>query len=359
MRRISKKALVPFCMALTFAAAALEPAAAQNPFKNFENQLKQAKQQFQQAVRQPATQPASQPQAPPSQSQPAATAAQPAAAGQSADPTASLSDSDCCTPAAMQKYARQASFLDIVGIKLGMTPQQATAAVHAFDPKLKIDIVKARLDIPGVPEGQYPMIPLVAFAKKDLAGAGSDFIYIDFTTPPNPPLVASVRRDVGFPSGHPVLASTLLAALRKKYGQDNAVGMGVGRNWVYGPDGKLLQRQPTPDEFRCAQQITGTDPGIQLTLSGNQERAADVRWTQTPQDFFRSYEACIPFTIAEADGGLNASPSQQVFRLEVAIYSPAMLYASWRSTQEWLQAKAEAAQQKQEQAVQKNAAPKF
>jgi hypothetical protein len=43
----------------------------------------------------------------------------------------------------------------------------------------------------------------------------------------------------------------------------------------------------------------------------------------------------------------------------VGIESPALLYASWRSTQEWLEAKAEGVQIREQQSAEKSAAPEF
>jgi len=39
------------------------------------------------------------------------------------------SPGDCCSPAAMKQIATSLGFIDIVGIKLGMTPQEAVAAI--------------------------------------------------------------------------------------------------------------------------------------------------------------------------------------------------------------------------------------
>jgi hypothetical protein len=248
-----------------------------------------------------------------------------------------------------------------------MTPKEAFAAVHAFNSNLKIDIVKAKFDIPGVAEEQYPLIPRYAIAHTGpTITSGDDLIWIQFTTPPNPPLVESITREVMFPQGHPIFASTLLAGLRKKYGQENVPS---GANnlpvWVYGPDGKLLQRQLTQRERYCGM-ATPIYPNI-----FNNGMAPDITWDQYAKD--RSYSPsnsngypndarpeCIPFTFATTgDADLITSPKAQNFRVTVGIDSPALLYASFRSTQEWLEAKAEAAQRKEQQSVQKNAAPKF
>src|SRR6266566_9864349 len=60
-------------------------------------------------------------------------------------------------PDAMTKLARTVPHLDIVGIKLGMSPQEATAAIKAANPKLKIDLINTRLQRPGAQ--QFDRVP--------------------------------------------------------------------------------------------------------------------------------------------------------------------------------------------------------
>jgi hypothetical protein len=95
----------------------------------------------------------------------------------------------------MKKIAASDSFLDIVGIKLGMTPEQALAAVKAYNPKLKIDVINTRMEQPGV-EG-FTRVPRWVVAHTIGAGAPNFFadrngsaesIGIEFTMPPNPPM---------------------------------------------------------------------------------------------------------------------------------------------------------------------------
>jgi hypothetical protein len=269
-------------------------------------------------------------------------------------------DSDCCTSAAMQNFAKQASFLDIVGIKLGMTPQQAFAAVRAFNPKMRIDIVKNELDIPGDPNGQDPRIPHYAVAQTAASSStGSDIIVIEFTTPPNPPLVARISRGLVFPTGQSVLTSTLLDGLRKKYGQDQDTTGGTTIVWLYGPDGKLLERQLNDREKICS----SVQPGA--TTTGNLSTFSIVLDTNSKANGYavngspEITPACIPFTAASATNAYFNSPNAQNIQVTVGIESPALLYASYRSTQEWLQAKAASVQQQQQQAAKQRAAPKF
>jgi len=71
---------------------------------------------------------------------------------------------DCCSPDTMKHIAGSVGFIDIAGIKLGMTPEQAFAAVKAFNPKLKIDIINARLE-PGDAPGTFKRVPQFAVAR--------------------------------------------------------------------------------------------------------------------------------------------------------------------------------------------------
>src|SRR5215510_16598396 len=89
----------------------------------------------------PPTQPASQPQTP---TQPAS---QPQANAAGGVPTLD----DCCSADALKKIAAASGFVDIVGIKLGMTPEQAFAAVKAFNAEMKIDVVQTRMTTPDAP----------------------------------------------------------------------------------------------------------------------------------------------------------------------------------------------------------------
>lgn len=398
MRRARKFTWLPLFAVLTFAVAVVPmPVGAAGFFTNLGKQLEQAVQQVKQATQhQSPQQQSNQPQAPQSEPTSANTLS-------SADPTnASMSYSACCTPEAMKKYAKQASVHDIVGIRLGMSPKEAFAAIRASNPKLRIEVLKSWMQVPGIPESRYPKIPHYVLAHtvgtvtdayqlpdgRQLNGfyradTGSDVIQIEFTTPPNPPLVAKIVRTVMFPQGHPVYASKLLTALREKYGHENVLSSGsmgdTVRKWIYGPDGHLLRRQLTENERFCGG--TGADgvaglglptntPGS-LTVSGIYwDKYAKARGyspqgknTGYPDSAFYGYDyeavpTCIPFTIVTAEADF-VSPNTQNVQLSVSTESPALLYASYRSTQEWMEARAEAAQRKEQQSVKKNAAPQL
>ncbi len=286
---------------------------------------------------------------------------------------------DCCSPEAMKKVAASLGFIDIVGIKLGMTPQQAFTAVKAFNPNLKIDIVNGRLE-PGDAPGTFKRVPQFAVAHTvgrqanplspvpyTLADGSSDAIMMEFTIPPSPPLVGQIVRTVTFPEGQPVVASTLLGALEKKYGQE-IVAEAYTRAWVFDASGKLLTRRLTQPEHSCFSG-TGFDAfGYGSGIPGPAAPGAAVSDSPSPIDLSSTGAnlsrekglTCSALTFAMEYGiGEGTLPDTQMPSITVAIDSPALLYASRQSTRDWLQAQREAKARRQDDAAEQRSAPKL
>ena len=271
----------------------------------------------------------------------------------------------------MKKIGDSLAFIDIVGIKLGMTPQQAFTAVKAFNPKLKIDIINARLE-PGDAPGTFKRVPQFAVAHTvgaqanplspipfTLADFSSDVIALEFTTPPSPPLVGKITREVNFPQ--PVAASNLMDALRKKYGQDNYQG-GTGLVWVFDSSGKLLARRLTSSERGC---VPGSPfdglggmpgPGNLLTdFPTPINLASGTAGSLSPERGL----ICAPFTIVMNYGLGEGTPfDMKMPNMIVTIQSPALLYASSKNTHEWLQSQFDSRKKKADDDAQQRSAPK-
>lgn len=126
------------------------------------------------------------------------------------------------TPEATAKIAAKAGFLDIVGVKLGMTPKDALAAVKAhnaaviLEPKAKVEYEA----LPGVV--LMPVLASTQNASKSTDG-GSEYMGLLVTYPPNEAFVYGVWRDVSFgrPESRPTI-DYILTGLRKKYGPESA-----------------------------------------------------------------------------------------------------------------------------------------
>lgn len=217
--------------------------------EDFLERMRKAAEQLEQQQQRQRPQPLAQPQSQPSQS-PQAVSSQPAA---QAVPPPTWMD-DCCTPEATAKMAASAGFVDVVGVKLGMTGEQAMAALKAANPKFKIDVLRsparwdylARLtdDSSADPTKQW-VIGLQANAPF-VGSLVPETINVGMTTHPNQSLVYVVSRVITFQEGAMPTAENVLAGLRKKYGPESypvpaATGEGFPDvRWVFNTKGQLV-----------------------------------------------------------------------------------------------------------------------
>ncbi len=297
--------------------------------------------------------------------------AQPAAAPGPA--TSSVPSADCCTPEAMKKIASSLGYLDVVGVKLGMTPEQAFAAVKAHNPQLRIDVHHARLQHPTAPEGSFVRVPVWVIAHTLGRGSASNFalsdysleaIGLEFTTPPSPPLVAKIARLVQFPNEKPVLLNTLLEGLQKKYGPESGV-LSDNRVWAFDANGKPLTRYFTDAEKACDPGNWTWDLPNNIALTGGEPGdAGNIRLTPGEMDDahvqYERHAACLPFTFVAASGiGSSIAPNSPVTSMQVVLSSPALLRYSQQATHDWLQAELDGKLKQQRDADAKRPAPEF
>jgi len=324
----------------------------QNPIQAAKDAYNKAKQQAQQQKQQQQGQ--QKDQQPQSHDQAQNSAAQPAA-----PPDAGA---DCCTPEAMKKVAASLGFVDIVGIKLGMTPTEAVAAVKAYNPNLKIETLTARLEHPAGTPGNFVRVPqtisaYTANVRQDLGPV--EWIAMQFTMPPGPPLLAKVQRYTGFVSSQPVMASTLLQSLRKKYGQDNYSS--TAREWVYDSNGKLLTRVSN-EQGSCA--YDGFATPVPGSGSGPHpppgETGAQVNLSLTNAFLHEAGPDCVPLVWVEsANVGEGVPPNTQQTSMEVTMESGALMSMSRKATAAWLQAELDAKIKHDNDAAAGRSAPKL
>jgi hypothetical protein len=344
----------------------------QNPIKAAKDAYNKAKQQQQQEKQQQQGQQQNQQPQPQQQSrqpdqsqtaaaQPVTSTKAPAAQPASASPDAGA---DCCSPEAMKKVAASIGFVDIVGIKLGMTPEQAVAAVKAYNPNLKIENLTSRLEHPSGPLGNFVRVPhminaYTANTRQDLGPV--EWIAMQFTLPPGPPLLAKVQRYTGFLASQPVLASNLIESLRKKYGQANS----QGNMWVYDSNGKLLTRVGNPQEG-CAHDgmATGVAGGGSGPHPPPGETGVGVNLNNTSnsQLYFlpEAGPDCVPLVWVAARGlAEDVAPNSQQSSLTVTMESGALMNMSLKATHAWLQAEADAKIKQDNDAAAARSAPKL
>jgi hypothetical protein len=264
---------------------------------------------------------------------------------------------DCCSPEALKKVAASSQFVDIVGIKLGMTPEQAIAAIKAHKAGLKIEVLNTRLVHPGSTE--FVRVPRYISAQEPQSPKGYEYITVEFTLPPSPRLVSRVFRFVQMPVNQPVMASTITQSLRKKYGQENLTSNGPTA-WVYDLDGKLPTSLPTAVMY-C------TSSAQELPRGTGQPQAdygqVSVENTTPPVAGASNNvnsPGCIPYVVVVAANiGEGVSPNTQLAQLSMTLQSGALVYNSNRATHDWLKAEADRKAKQQEDAAKARSGPKL
>jgi hypothetical protein len=271
---------------------------------------------------------------------------------------------ECCTPEAMKQVAGTLGFTDILGIQLGMTPEQALVAAKKANPNLKFHVIKARMESPGAPGGfvEVPRyivagtqgVPKFASfpAPFTLADGSADEIVLEFTIPPSPPLLAKIARRVTFATGQPVMASVLIEAAEKKYGKEN-LNANNSLYWIFDASGKLSGFSwqsgslpaPGDDLVRPAPEpVNLSTTTTDINQGGLTERVA----------------TCQGVTIFQAfELGGNVSPNTRKATMETTLQSGSLLYMSRPAAHEWIQAKQNALKKGADDAAKQRSAPKM
>ncbi|MGB6694615.1 MAG: hypothetical protein WBE56_10555, partial [Terracidiphilus sp.] len=187
--------------------------------------------------------------------------AQTAGASPAQSGAASNFGGDCCNAAAQNKLAATLGFVDIVGIKLGMTPSQVTAALKASSPTLGFKTFTTRLIMPST-DPAFQKVPHYIVAHKSLAPApdhSQEYIIIEFTLPPNPPVVDRVYRRVMFADGKGAANGTLVKAMEAKYGTETNINA-ISYHWMFLNNGEPVTKPLSGTNAAC-ESVNGNQDG--------------------------------------------------------------------------------------------------
>jgi hypothetical protein len=129
---------------------------------------------------------------------------------------------------------------DIVGFRPGISLQEATRLLKAYDPKGTIQVGQVQM-----PETNYKPIPVtLLFKSATLRGLEApEMIQLELTLPPEKPVVWGILRRLVFEAGKERNRTTLIAELRQKYGPE---GNGlttpiVNLYWVFDEQGRRAE----------------------------------------------------------------------------------------------------------------------
>ena len=276
---------------------------------------------------------------------------------------------DCCTPDALQKVAASVGFVDIVGVKLGMSPKEAIAALKASSPSLRIQLYDTALIMPSKPNDSV-RVPhyIVAHTSPPAKDGSAEAIALEFTLPPSHPVVSRVYRWIQFPSNGRVAAGNLVASMRKKYGTETSINS-IYHNWVYSANGQPITR-PLSGAAQSCKDVGGTNDGSGFNVAPLTDGSVQNVYGQPitllntqnqPNDMTDTGPACVDYvsvvgTIVVTNPG---DPSDLAFKVSVAMQSAALVRGSRIATHEWLQSDLDRAVKQQKDAGAARKAPVF
>lgn len=254
------------------------------------------------------------------------------------------------------QVAASAGFVDVVGIKLGMEPNDALAALKAAnsgftDSNIVIGYLPSKADFQQGNRDSGAIVSVAANVTS--AQAGSEQVAIDFSYPPSPGYVVSVARTMTFASGQQPLADNLIAGLRKKYGAETFGQMPKGAavaqslTWIFDAQGKLISagQLPNQNQTLCAATVQEPPKGQDLedelnTLAANPQLPQQIQqYTGGTNDPCKDYTVVVATTGPQTGAGLATS-------LQVKVTSHPLIRGSWAGLLTYAQqsARAQAAQ---------------
>lgn len=158
----------------------------------------------------------------------------------------SASAEGAATPESVKALIKATPHLATGAFYLGMPADAAVAALKSSGLTLSAngtDPLDYHFRIRQVPNVVYRG---GAFGRKPSAngGDGGENVGLAFTMYPNPPVVSAISRGLSYPEGQGPTVSTMLAALRKKYGPESYADPRKGAlNWVFDAQGQRASSQ--------------------------------------------------------------------------------------------------------------------
>lgn len=163
--------------------------------------------------------------------------------------------------------SRAAPNWDIVGIRLGMTPAQARAALQAHAPKAEVTEYTRQLSYnDGAKEQALPGFLGSVTARQETAPGSSETLEVMFSAPPLEPRVIRVIRSLTMPND-PVALDRAMASVIQKYGQPSAVldphtNMGKIARWVEAGKTVCGNTAATSQDAREAPPVDNSPSGL-------------------------------------------------------------------------------------------------
>lgn len=148
------------------------------------------------------------------------------------------------TPVRAQGAAAVAGMLpDVVGFRPGVSIQEGVKQLKAYNPKVMVGF--DNVTIPQISEKPMP------YQLTLTDGVSGETLQLGVTLPPNPQVVWKVARQLEVTTpGQEMSRTTLVEALRKKYGMEDHANLAAGGGdmvWLFDEDGHRATENRAPD----------------------------------------------------------------------------------------------------------------
>ena len=138
---------------------------------------------------------------------------------------------------------------DVIGIRPGMSAQDAYSVLNAHANGAKVGI--AQMMIPGISQ------PVVVVMSVEVLGASpKETITVGLTVPPEKQVVWAIRRTLTFERGKELTRASVMDSLRQKYGQEIHSGVDY---WDFDEQGNHANVKDMTFNH-CAGQMSISDP---------------------------------------------------------------------------------------------------
>jgi hypothetical protein len=148
------------------------------------------------------------------------------------------------------RIAAAAGFIDVLGIKLGMPGEEATALLSKHDPTLVLTPLRL-LTYKALPD--VSMTPVIVASHPPKPGHGFERFSLELTYSPNASYVWGVSREVNFDVNELPTLENVEASFRKKYGPESFKYTNEQYIWIFDLKGDLVTGQNARTVFsKCS-----------------------------------------------------------------------------------------------------------
>lgn len=161
-----------------------------------------------------------------------------------------------------------ANNVDVIGLRLGMTAQDAKIALQTHDAAIQVKDNFTQLS--AVPNSNY----LNAISTNSTSG---EQIAIEFAPPPHPSVITKLTRTATYPAGAQLPLASTLQALTQKYGtptQENNSAITRQLIWLYDQAGNKMFSAPEDVAKVCTTALSPTqmvatrqNPSVDTTMA--------------------------------------------------------------------------------------------